>query len=32
MTTARDFVHTKACAGEHETSTTGDYVKLASRS
>lgn len=32
MTTARDFVHTKACAGEHETLTTGANDKLASRS
>jgi hypothetical protein len=32
MTTARDFVQTQACAGEHETLTTGDDDKLASRS
>ncbi len=32
MTTARDFVHTKACAGEHETLTTRDDDVLVSRS
>jgi hypothetical protein len=33
MTTARDFMHTRAtCVGEHETLTAGDEEKLASKS